>query len=57
MQKLLTAIADLVHDDAGVTSIEYALLGMLIAIAIVGAVSAVGDSVKSMYELIASKMP
>ncbi len=57
MEKLLTFISDLLHDDAGVSSIEYALLGMLIAIAIIGAVSAVGDSVKSMYELIASKMP
>ncbi|RDK06215.1 Flp family type IVb pilin [Cupriavidus lacunae] len=57
MEKLLTLITDLLHDDAGVTSIEYALLGVLIAIAIIGAVSAVGDSVKSMYELIASKMP
>ena len=57
MQKLLTAIRDLAHDDAGVSSIEYALLGMLIAVAIVGAVSAVGDAVKAMYELIASRMP
>jgi len=57
MQKLLILITDLLHDDAGVTSIEYAMLGMLIAIAIVGGVSSVGDAVKSMYELIAAKMP
>lgn len=57
MQKLLTVITDLLHDDAGVSSIEYALLGMLIAVAIVATVTSVGNSVKSMYELIASKMP
>ncbi|MEC3766695.1 MULTISPECIES: Flp family type IVb pilin [Cupriavidus] len=57
MQKLYTAISKLSHDDAGVASIEYALLGMLIAVAIVSAVSAVGDAVKLMYELIASRMP
>lgn len=57
MQKVFTFISNLSHDDAGVSSIEYALLGMLIAIAIVSAVSAVGDTVKLMYELIASRMP
>ncbi|MFC4519350.1 Flp family type IVb pilin [Cupriavidus pinatubonensis] len=57
MQKLLNLIADLLHDDAGVTSIEYALLGMLIAVAIVGSVSSVGDAVKTLYESIAAKMP
>ncbi len=57
MQKLLTPIMDLLHDDAGVTSIEYALLGMLIAVAVVGAISSVGAAVKSLYELIAAKMP
>ncbi|WP_427312718.1 Flp family type IVb pilin [Cupriavidus sp. H39] len=57
MKKIFTVISNLLHDDAGVSSIEYALLGMLIAIAIVSAVSTVGDSVKLMYELIASRMP
>uniref|UniRef100_Q46XY2 Flp/Fap pilin component n=2 Tax=Cupriavidus TaxID=106589 RepID=Q46XY2_CUPPJ len=57
MQKLLNLIADLLHEDAAVTSIEYALLGMLIAIAIVGSVSSVGDAVKTLYESIAAKMP
>ncbi len=57
MQKVFTAISKLSHDDAGVTSIEYALLGMLIAVAIVSTVSTVGDAVKLMYEMIASRMP
>lgn len=57
MQRLLNLTADLLHDDAGVTSIEYALLGMLIAVAIVVSVSSVGDAVKTLYESIAAKMP
>ncbi|WP_439684671.1 Flp family type IVb pilin [Cupriavidus oxalaticus] len=57
MSKLLALSKDLLQDDEGVSSIEYALLGVLIAVAIVGSVMAVGDAVKSMYELIASSMP
>ena len=41
----------------GVTSIEYALLGMLIAVAILAAVSGLGSAVNDMYALIASKIP
>lgn len=40
-------IKDLLRDDRGVTSIEYALIASLIAIIIVVAVIAVGDGVKS----------
>ncbi|MGH8784429.1 MAG: Flp family type IVb pilin [Cupriavidus necator] len=57
MQKLLTRITDLLHDDKGVSSIEYALLGILIAVAILGGVLTLSDAVKSTYELIAAKMP
>ncbi|QEZ45840.1 Flp family type IVb pilin [Cupriavidus oxalaticus] len=57
MSKLLALSKDLLQDDKGVSSIEYALLGVLIAVAIVSSVMAVGDAVKSLYELIASSMP
>ena len=45
------------RDTHGVTSIEYALLGALIAMVIVGAVSVLGSDVKALYELIAAEMP
>lgn len=45
------------RDERGVTSIEYALLGALIAMAIIGGVSVLSSSVESLYELIASSMP
>lgn len=40
----------------GVTSIEYALLASLIAMAIVVGVGALGTEVKAMYEYIAEKV-
>ncbi|WP_439671359.1 Flp family type IVb pilin [Cupriavidus necator] len=45
------------RDERGVTSIEYALIGVMIAMAILVGLSAAGDSVKSLYQMIASKLP
>ncbi|CAG9165031.1 hypothetical protein LMG23992_00177 [Cupriavidus laharis] len=45
------------RDTQGVTSIEYALLGALIAMVIVSAVSALGGSVLGLYQMIAARMP
>lgn len=47
----------LLRDEQGVTSIEYALLGALIAMVIIGSVAAVGGSVSSLYQMIASVIP
>ncbi|SPR99181.1 Flp family type IVb pilin [Cupriavidus taiwanensis] len=57
MSKLIANSTGFLRDDHGVTSIEYALLGSLIAMAIVGSVSALGDTVQGMYEQIAARMP
>ena len=45
----------LVRDDA-VTSIEYALIASLLAIVIIFAITAAGNSLQSTYEGIASAM-
>ena len=37
------------RDDSGVTAIEYGLLSALIAVAIIGAVSATGTALNAMY--------
>jgi pilus assembly protein Flp/PilA len=42
-------------DSSGTTAIEYALLGVLIAVAIVAAVNQVGDGVRPMFEQLAGK--
>lgn len=57
MPKLPDCWKVLLRDDSGVSSIEYALLGSLIAVTIVGAVISLGDAVKAMYQGIADKMP
>lgn len=44
-------------DTRGVTAIEYALLAALIAMVILGAVSALGQRVLALYELIAASIP
>lgn len=45
------------RDSNGVTAIEYALLGALIAMVIIGAVGVLGGNVKALYEFIAAEMP
>jgi pilus assembly protein Flp/PilA len=38
-----------VGDESGATSIEYALIATLVAVAIIGSVSAVGDSLSGVF--------
>jgi pilus assembly protein Flp/PilA len=42
----------LLQDESGVTAIEYALLGSLIAVAIVTAVTTVGLNLGALYEMV-----
>ena len=46
----------LLQDEAGVTAIEYALLGSLIAVAIVASVTTLGLNLNVLYEMVASKV-
>ncbi|CAE6847788.1 hypothetical protein R75465_07018 [Paraburkholderia aspalathi] len=46
----------LLRDDDGVTSIEYALIGSLIAVTILGSVATLGSSVSNLYQRIATKV-
>lgn len=46
----------LLQDESGVTSIEYALLGSLIAMAIVTSVTLLGVNLKGLYEMVASRV-
>ncbi|MBW6493606.1 MAG: Flp family type IVb pilin [Burkholderiaceae bacterium] len=49
MRTWLSRVRELVRDEAGVTAIEYGLLAALIAVAIIGAVSATGTSLGDVY--------
>jgi pilus assembly protein Flp/PilA len=46
----------LLQDESGVASIEYALLGSLIAMAIVTSVTLLGGEVKALYDMVAGKV-
>jgi pilus assembly protein Flp/PilA len=46
----------LLQDESGVTAIEYALLGSLIAVAIVTAVTAVGVNLGALYEMVGDEV-
>lgn len=45
----LWPIQKFLSDESGATAIEYALLGTLIAVAIAGSFSVLGDSVANMF--------
>ncbi|OXT01812.1 hypothetical protein B7H23_02345 [Notoacmeibacter marinus] len=53
MNKLIARFA---KDESGATAIEYGLIAALIAVAIIGAVSAVGTNLSSKFSTIASKI-
>lgn len=44
------------RDESGVTAIEYALIGSLIAMAIIVSVSALGLNLKDLYVMVADKV-
>ena len=44
------------REDSGATAIEYALIASLIAVAIVGAVIALGGSVSGLFNTVATDM-
>jgi pilus assembly protein Flp/PilA len=51
MARLLKQFA---ADQAGATSIEYALIAVLVGIAIIGAVTALGNSLKAIFTTVSS---
>jgi pilus assembly protein Flp/PilA len=46
----------LLQDETGVTALEYALLGALIAVAIVTTVTTLGLNLNELYEMVAGKV-
>ena len=44
------------NDESGVTAIEYGLIAALIAIAIIAALTALGDSLSSNFDEVASNL-
>ena len=43
-------------DESGATSIEYALIAVLVAVAIIGSVSALGSSLQSIFSTVSTEV-
>lgn len=56
LSNLSQAVSAFARSESGVTSIEYALIGSLIAVVIVLSVANVGAAVKDLYEFVAEKV-
>lgn len=56
MQRLTRILAAFIDSDEGVTAMEYALLGGLIAVVIVVAVTSVGTSVNGLFTFVAGQV-
>jgi len=56
MHRLSAILRDFLESDDGVTAMEYALLGGLIAVVIIVAVSRVGTGTSALFSYVASQM-
>jgi pilus assembly protein Flp/PilA len=53
---MATLVRQFAGDESGATSIEYALIAVLVAVAIMGSVSALGDSLQSIFSTVSSEV-
>jgi len=53
---MLTRLKQFAADESGATAIEYALIAVLVGIAIIGAVTALGSSLKSIFASVATTL-
>ncbi|MGB0670483.1 MAG: Flp family type IVb pilin [Rhodospirillales bacterium] len=47
----------LLRDESGATAIEYGLIAALIAVAAIGGMTAVGDSLESTFNSVSNQLP
>jgi len=57
MKRLHQLVISFCTDESGVTAIEYALIGALIAVVIAGAVVTVGSSLNTLFTSVANCFP
>lgn len=56
MKNLLTKIENFVQDEEGASAVEYGLLVALIAVAIIGAVGALGGNLSTTFTNVAGQI-
>lgn len=54
---MIGLLARLVRDESGATAIEYALIGVLISVAIIVGATALGSKLNDLYTAVAAKVP
>ncbi|MBI4642332.1 MAG: Flp family type IVb pilin [Deltaproteobacteria bacterium] len=54
MKNLLTKIKNFVHEEEGASAVEYGLLVALIAVVIIGAVTALGNALSAQFTAVAN---
>ena len=53
---MIATIKDLLMDESGATAIEYGLIAALIAVAIIGALTALGGALTNIFERISDNL-
>jgi pilus assembly protein Flp/PilA len=53
---MASLLKQFVTDQSGATAIEYALIAVLVGIAIIGSVTALGGSLRAIFDTVASTM-
>ena len=56
VMNMYTFIKDFMKDESGATAIEYGLIAALVSVAAVGALTAVGTSLDTMFRSVASTL-
>jgi pilus assembly protein Flp/PilA len=56
IMKLVQTFKNFVREEDGVTAIEYGLIAALIAVVIIGAVTAVGTNLKAVFQFVADNL-
>lgn len=56
MKNLMNSMKSFWQDEEGVTAIEYGLIAALIAVVIIGAVTAVGGGLDGIFQYIADQL-
>jgi pilus assembly protein Flp/PilA len=56
MSKFASAVQAFIADENGVTAIEYGLIAALVGVAIVTAVTALGDELKTTFNTVVTKL-
>jgi pilus assembly protein Flp/PilA len=56
MSDMCTKLAKFLNDESGATAIEYGLIAALVAVACIGALTAVGTSLQGIFTMVSSEL-